>query len=128
MPSKKIIYPAIGGALLSLILVFTYGKWSLLSYKYGHEFIEPIRSALNEGCPLESPVKLRVTEYSKDHARVFMKGESGSTYLIFFNKLPGQWSLLGASANNQEESCNFEILNSTLGGSADTFITLPLYL
>jgi hypothetical protein len=120
MSTKKTI-PLIILAIFTLVLAGTYGRWEYLSFKYSEEFIEPIKSSIDEGCFLETPVKIKVMKYADNEATVFIKGESGSTYLISFQRLDSGWSLLKTSGTSGNEYCDFEILNSTLGGSADSY-------
>lgn len=114
-------------------LIFTYGKWEYLSYKHSSEFSNPIQASIKEGCFLETPIKIKVMKYSDNNATIFMKGKSKSTYLIYFYKLNGQWTLLSEietgkwilfseSETGKSRLCKFEILNSTMGGSANDFI------
>ncbi|MEM7344909.1 MAG: hypothetical protein AAF485_11760 [Chloroflexota bacterium] len=100
------------GLLLGFLL--SYGKWEYLTFKYSHEFITPIDQSIQHGCFLETPAKVKVMAYTDQRAKVFMKGRSGSTYLLHFRKTDSRtWSLY------RNQVCYFEIINSKFGGSAD---------
>jgi hypothetical protein len=110
-------------ALIGLIgFISTYGKWEYLSYVHGEEFVDPIQSSIDEGCLLETPIRIKVMKYSENQATVFMQGESESTYLLSFSNIVNKWSLMKEWSNGSSKYyCNYDVINSTMGGSADGF-------
>lgn len=87
---------------------------SILTQKYADEFLDPIQKDIERGCFLESPKKIRIQSYSEQTAEFKMTGESRSTYHVTMQKQDGEWTSFTG------EYCDFDILNSTMGGSADS--------
>ncbi|HEY9617832.1 MAG TPA: hypothetical protein V6C64_13380 [Microcoleaceae cyanobacterium] len=109
------------GSIILFLFVFTYGKWELLSLNHADEFFRPVEESIEQGCLIEPAKTIKVMSYNNDFARIWLKGESGSTYIARFWKSskPTRWQLLKFSSGSN--FCDFNIINSTKGGSADGF-------
>lgn len=117
--SKKliIIVPLL---ILFFLLAATYGRWEFQSYRYAKEFEQPIKNASDAGCLIGYPTNIKVMKYSSDKSNIFIKDESGSTYLANFRRENGEWTMTEEVADrNFDTICHFDVINTTLGGSAD---------
>ena len=97
----------------------TYGRWELLSWRYASEFYAPIKQAVDEGCLSEYPTAIKVMDYDQRSALVWFKGESGSTWIAesWRSSEEPNWQFIQGEAF--DIYCDIDIINSTLGGSAD---------
>lgn len=113
MTTKRIIV----GAALSMgimILLLSYGKWEYLSYQHKDEFVDAINNSFHEGCLLAEPIQnIKVMEYTNNHATVWIKGESQSTYLINLHKDKDNRSLR-STGNDMQRFCDREVINSSM--------------
>lgn len=119
----KLLIGILLGFILIPVIIFlslTYGKWEILSAQHSDEFTNPIISDSDNGCLTEPAKIIKVMEYSENNAKVFVKGNSNSTYLMDFKKINNVWTIKYSNADDTDEYCHYEILNTTMGGSADT--------
>ena len=89
-----------------------YPKWEYQSLRHADEFWEPIQQSVEDGGFNDLPVKIKVMQYQQEKALVWYLGESGSRWLALFQRHPqtGAWIMEG-----------YDIIRSTMGGSADSF-------
>ena len=115
---KKTIFKRVFLVSIVVILIGSrYIIWEVLSYKHSNEFYQPIINDIEKGCLIEPAKYIKVLNYSSLNAKVFIKGISGSTWIINFQKINNNWTHL--IINNNKTICLNEIINSTKGSSAD---------
>jgi hypothetical protein len=126
--SGSLIFSAIGGWLLSrsycnngtyreMCNFPLYPYWEYLSWRHSNQFFDPIKQDVEQGCLTEPATSIKVMRFSQQHALVWFKSESGSTWLARFDRPNHAATWSGYDMN--QRVCRYDIIKSTMGGSAD---------